>query len=124
MTSMIDVVFLLLIFFLVNVGYHRAERELDSGIQTEASGKSRSPLEPVIVEIVREGAGEFRMQLGSRQFDDPAELTRVLSQMRGAGGAFVKAGDDAPFALAAAAIQACYDSGYLNVSYIPAAPGR
>ena len=119
MTSMIDVIFLLLIFFMLNVGFHLAERELESGIQTEASGRSKSRLDPVIVEIARGANGEFRMKLGAREFNDPAELTSVLARMKGSGGAFVKAGDDAPFALAASAIQACSDAGFLAISYIP-----
>ena len=41
MTSMIDVVFLLLIFFMVTSSFNKAERELDPAIKTQrATGKA------------------------------------------------------------------------------------
>ena len=77
MTSMIDVIFLLLIFFMLNVGFHQAERELESGLQGQSSGRSSTDLEPVIVEIVNPGGG-YVFQLGNRSIDRAEELTRVL----------------------------------------------
>ncbi len=122
MTSMIDVIFLLLIFFLLNVGFHRTERQIESAIQTRSTGKARSALEPVIVEIVPGGAGHV-FKLGGREIATTEELTRVLRQMNPADGAFVRVRDDVPFAMAAAAIQACQDAGFLAVSYIPDSSG-
>ena len=53
MTSMIDVVFLLLIFFLVTTTFIRPEREIRSMIQVKQkqASQSSSNLEPAIVEV-------------------------------------------------------------------------
>jgi biopolymer transport protein ExbD len=122
MTSMIDVIFLLLIFFMLNVGFHQAEREMESGIQTQSRSRARRHLEPVIVRIAPGGGGHV-YRIGGRDLATPEELADVLRLMGRADGAFVRVPDDAPFAMAAAAIQACYDAGFLAVSYVPEAPG-
>jgi hypothetical protein len=58
MTSMIDVVFLLLIFFMTTSSFLKTERDLDSGIQVERrSGERRGDFEPAIVDVVRRRAG-------------------------------------------------------------------
>jgi len=121
MTSMIDVVFLLLIFFMVTASFAKTERELDPAIRVEkaAATKSRTQLEPAIVEIVG-GPGRFAYKLGGREFNSPAELTAVLRQFENkSDGAFVRVPDDAPFDMAAAALQACMDAKFLAVSYVP-----
>ncbi len=50
MTSMIDCVFLLLIFFMVTSSFNATERELDTGItKEEAAAQQASDLAPIIV---------------------------------------------------------------------------
>jgi biopolymer transport protein ExbD len=125
MTSMIDVIFLLLIFFMVNASFHLTERNLESAIQTKSQTASpaRANLEPVIVEIVPVG-GDYAFKVGGRQIDSAPELAEVLRQFPNKGdGAFVRVNDDAPFRMAAAAIQACSDAGFVSVSYIPITAG-
>lgn len=121
MTSMIDCVFLLLIFFLVTSSFQRTERELDPAVKVErAAGQAASDLAPIIVEIVRGAGGDFVYRLGGREMATPAELTTLLAQLENkSGGAFVRAADEAPFGLAAAAIQACKEARFTSVSYVP-----
>ena len=58
MTSMIDVVFLLLIFFMVTSSFSLAERELDSAIKVrKAAISAASDLQPAIVEVVAAAEG-------------------------------------------------------------------
>ena len=120
LTSMIDVVFLLLIYFLVTSSLVKEERELDAGIQvrrTTASGVS--DLAPTIIRIVP-GGGGFVYQVGGREFASQAELTRVLAQLENKiEMAYVSPDDDAPYDMAAAAIQALKDARYPNVIYAP-----
>ncbi len=62
MTSMIDVVFLLLIFFMVTASFVTTERNLDSAIKVnKQSAAANTFLEPAIVEIVpgQSGAGGY-----------------------------------------------------------------
>lgn len=121
MTSMIDVTFLLLIFFMVTSSFHQTERELDPGIKVDkkAAASRTSPVEPAIVDVSLGGTG-FVFKLGGREFITSAELVVVLKQFENKNdGAFVRVNDEAPFEMAAAAIQACKDAGFVNVSYVP-----
>jgi biopolymer transport protein ExbD len=120
MTSMIDCVFLLLIFFMVTSSFNKAERELDPAIKLQrAAGRAASDLAPAIVDIVR-GGGGFVFRLGGREFDSPAELTDVLRQLDNKlDGAIVRVEDEAPFDMAASAIQSCKGAGFALVSYVP-----
>lgn len=120
MTSMIDVVFLLLIFFLTTSSFVKTERDLDSGIQVQRqSGDTRSDFEPAIVDVIRTD-DQLVFRIGAREFRSQQELTRVLRQFENkADGAFVRVADDVPFDMAAAAIQACRAARFLTVSYVP-----
>ncbi|MCU0878283.1 MAG: biopolymer transporter ExbD [Pirellulaceae bacterium] len=121
MTSMIDVVFLLLIFFMVTSSFRETERELDPAVKIERqSGAQAADLAPTIIRIVRSGGGDFVYQLGGRELRDQAELTQVLSQLENqAEGAFVRAADDAPLDMAMSAIQAAKSARYRTVTYQP-----
>lgn len=122
MTSMIDVVFLLLIFFMVTTSFARTERNLDSAIKVKkrSASESTSHLEPAIVDVARGAGGGFVFKLGGREMTSQQELTRVLSQFENkVDGAFVRVSDDAPFNMAAAAVQACKSAGFSAVSYVP-----
>jgi biopolymer transport protein ExbD len=121
MTSMIDVVFLLLTFFMVTSSFIQTERNLDPSIRVERPSPREvlSDLQPAIVDIVRDDAG-FRYQLGMRRFDsveDLLEVLRLFDNKR--DGAFVRVADDVPFGMAAAAIQACKEAHFVPVSYLP-----
>jgi biopolymer transport protein ExbD len=117
MTSMIDCVFLLLIFFMVTSSFNRAERELDAGLATQSATGRAADLVPIIIEIVR-GDGRFIFKLGGRELASREELTAVLKRVENKlDGAFVRAEDAAPFLMAASAIQACKDAGILKTTY-------
>ncbi len=121
LTAMIDVVFLLLIYFLTTSGFVKTERELDSGIRTTSSSAAaaRSDLEIAVVEVVKSDTG-FVYRLGSREMKTQQELVRVLRQFGNrAAGAFVRVADDVPFDMAAAAIQACKSARFVSVTYVP-----
>ena len=123
MTSMIDVVFLLLIFFMVTASFVKTERNLDSAIKFDKRlATTSSMLEPAIVEIApaQGGAGGYVYKLGGREFTSQQELTAVLRQFDNkVDGAFVKVPGDAPYAMTAAAVQACKSAGFASVSYVP-----
>jgi biopolymer transport protein ExbD len=121
MTSMIDVVFLLLIFFMITSSFIHTERNLDPAIRVERASPTRvaSDLQPAMVEIAR-GESGFVYQLGARRFGSADELTEVLRQFDNKqDGAFVRVPDEAPFGMAAAAIQACKAARFVPVSYLP-----
>ena len=121
MSSMIDVVFLLLIFFLVTSSFTKTERHLDPAVkvQESASSSATEDLEPAIVDVVKVD-GQVVFRLGARDFTDKDELTKVLLTFDNKiEGAFVRIADDVPFGVALSAIQACKNARYTTVSYVP-----
>ncbi len=121
MTSMIDVVFLLLIFFLVTSTFVSPERQIESAIQVDEQGKSASAigLEPAIIRISQLG-NQTVFQLGAIKTSDLSDIKPVLRQFEDKSeGAFVRAGDGVPFEAAAQAIAACKSNGFAVVSYLP-----
>jgi biopolymer transport protein ExbD len=121
MTSMIDVVFLLLIFFMTTSSFLQTERNLDPAIKLREKSASEvvSDLEPAVV-AVQESGGRFVYRVGGREITSSQELTRILRQFPDKSDAFVQVSDEAPFAMAAAAVQACKTAGFFLVSYVPA----
>lgn len=118
---MIDVVFLLLIFFMVTTTFRKTERELDPAVKSQqrSSNASDSDYEPVIVEVVAADSRTF-YRLGTAVFATEAELISTLRQFdRTEDGAYVKVSDAAQFGFAAGAMQACKTAGFSAVSYIP-----
>lgn len=124
MTPMIDVVFLLLVYFMTTTAYMRPEKHLDSAIKVRerSAVSTTSDLEPAIVEVVRSGDGAV-FRIGGRDLANQEELTSLLQKFPNKlDGAFVRVHDDVPFRWAAAAIQACKSADFAAVSYIPWKP--
>jgi biopolymer transport protein ExbD len=120
LTSMIDVVFLLLIFFMATTTLSSPESRLSTGLQTERDDSARgADFQAQIVEArLVEGAPAF--VLGQRVFRDKAELTRTLRELPKEAGVFVRVFGDVRVEWAAAALQACEDAGFARVNYVPA----
>jgi biopolymer transport protein ExbD len=120
-TSMIDVVFLLLIFFLVTTTFLTPERQLkpDIRVQEQASASATADIEPAMVEVVRQG-GVAVYRLGMTVTSDAEMLSQVLEQYPDkTRGAIVRLSDDCPFGMAATAIARCRRAGFQNVSLVP-----
>ena len=120
-TSMIDVVFLLLIFFLVTTTFLTPERQLKPNIPMvkETAASSDDDIEPAHVDIVRQN-GIPVWQIGATVTTDLKIIRQILDQYPDkSGGAFVRLSDNCPFGMAAAAINACKQAGFTNVSFVP-----
>lgn len=124
MTPMIDVVFLLLIFFMTTTAATRPEMNLQSAIKVrEKASSSASDLEPAVIEVLRSASGSVVFRVGAREIDTQDELTKLLRQFPNKlDGAFVRVHDEVPFKYTAAAIQACKSADFVAVSYIPWRP--
>lgn len=119
-TGMIDIVFLLLVFFLVTSSFVPPEKELRPAIKTEqkSDAASSSDLERAVVEIVPEGA-TFLYKIGSTRTRDINDVIETLQAFPNKlDGAFVKADDDAPFDMTAQAVAAAKKSGFIIVTLI------
>eukprot|EP00913_Durusdinium_trenchii_P006276 g5888.t1 len=121
MTSMIDVVFLLLIFFLVTSSFAPDEGRIDSALQTEGNGSATSDLQPQIVSV--EWAGRVVVfRVGQRTTTSPQELTSILRQLPREAGVAVRVSGDVPVGAAATAMQSAHDAGFEKRSYEASAP--
>ncbi|MGI9013751.1 MAG: biopolymer transporter ExbD [Phycisphaerales bacterium] len=119
LSSMIDIVFLLLLYFLVTMVITTPEDRLSSGLQArseEASGQ-RSDFQPQVVEVAMiEGAAGYRM--GSRIFRDAASLRTALDELQKDSGLFIQVGGGPLTGFVVAAFQAGHDAGFKQVTYV------
>lgn len=114
---MIDVIFLLLIFFMATTTLARPESQLASGLRAEQQSGQTSTSVPPIVEVgVFDGKASFR--LGSRVFVDRRALVDVLIEQPRDAGVFVKVFDGVDVSLVASAMQACELAGFDKVTYV------
>lgn len=120
MTSMIDVVFLLLIFFIVTTTFVRPEREIASAIKVnqQKSTAQSSNLEPAIVDVFQSNS-QVQFRIGAVRTNDLEEIKTLLNGFTNKSeGAFVRVADNVPYEAAAQAIGACRASGFESVSYL------
>lgn len=118
-TSMIDVIFLLLIFFMATTTFSQPEAHLTPGLKEQRATGRASDLEPQIVDVTREGDRDV-FRLGARVLMDKASLVAALRELPTEPGVFVRVSDEVRVESAAAAVQACRDAGFEKVSYVPA----
>ena len=118
LTSMIDVVFLLLVFFLVTANFAKKENQLPSALQTEGGGVQSSDLQPQIIKISMV-AGAVTYTIGQVQCSDRQTLESVLNQLPRDAGVAIKAEPDAPIQSIATALQAARNAGFARRSYVP-----
>ena len=80
MTSMIDVVFLLLIFFIVTTTFVRPEREIVSSIKVneKQTAANDSNLDPAIVDVIRQNS-EVLFRIGAVRTNDLEEVKKLLA---------------------------------------------
>lgn len=119
MTSMIDVIFLLLIYFIISSTIAAPESRLSSSLAVDrAAGGAAADLPPVIIEHEPRAEGDA-YRVGQRTLATQAELTEFLRTVSSEQGVFVRAPDAARAAWAAAALQACRDAGLSRMTYVP-----
>jgi len=119
LTTLIDVVFLLLVFFMVTATLSTLESRLSSALKVDRQGGPRvADLEPLIVSVETvQGSPGFR--LGQRVVRTRQSLTNLLDQLSKDTGVVVRVAGDVPVGATAAALQACRDAGFSRISYVP-----
>lgn len=119
MTSFIDVVFLLLIFFMVTASFVQ-EAQLSAALGgRSATATDAADLRPQVVRVLPDGNGDVVYEIGSRTVNDGRTLMEILAALPTDAGVFIRVDDQAPVHGAATALQAAADAGYLKVSYVP-----
>lgn len=120
LTSMIDIIFLLLIFFIVNTQFILPESHLDPNIQTQndSDAASAADFTPQVL-TVESLDGHPAYRLGSRIVRERAQLVTMLKTLPKELGIFVKIGDAIPIEFTVSAIQSCHDAGFEKITYVP-----
>ena len=120
MSSMIDVTFLLLAYFLLTTIVTQREDQLSPNLAIDRSsaGTSEQDLEPQIVEVaLRDGVVSW--SIGGRNFTERDGLLEALRDLPKGPGLFVRVLDGPSVADAATAIQCGRDAGFKEVTYVP-----
>ena len=120
LSSMIDVVFLLLAYFIVTTVITQREDRLSPNlsIEDQSSGQSQQDFEPQVLDVkLIEGRVEY--SIGDRRFTDRGPLVTALSELPHGPGLFVRVHDGPTVSAAAAAIQCGRDAGFKEVTYVP-----
>ena len=128
-TSMIDVVFLMLIYFMVTTTFQAPEKQLLPNIRSEkpSANVRQNQLEPAVVDVFRSGNMDT-YRIGGVTTTELERLGQVLDAFPNKfDGAFVRVDDRVKFESAVAAINECKRAGFEIVTYVPAvaadAPG-
>ena len=118
---MIDVTFLLLIYFMVTMVLTTTEDRLTPTLQTERDSSSgpTSDFQPQVVEVMLlDGSPVYR--LGTRVMRNREELETMLLDLPKPPGVFVQVYGHVPVHFAVAAIQTARNAGFDQVTYVPA----
>ncbi len=119
LTPMIDVIFLLLIYFFVTNTAQPPESELAPALQAQrVAGGGAADFQPQIIDVIPV-AGQPAFRVGSRTMRTKEELRAVLEALPQEGGLFVRGHGAVSTEWATAALQAARDAGFLAVTYVP-----
>jgi len=120
LSSMIDVTFLLLIYFIVTTVFNPAEDNLSPALQVEGSGVSvDQDFEPQIISVTIIDSRPV-YQIGGHFASSRAELIEVISTLPTDPGIIIRVDDDVPVGFAVAAVQEARNVGFEKVTYVPA----
>ncbi|MGY8752829.1 MAG: ExbD/TolR family protein [Phycisphaerales bacterium] len=120
MSSMIDVTFLLLIYFIVSTVLSKPEDQLTPALKVDQGAVvEESLLEPQII-LVQQYNEQPVYKIGSQIFTKREQLAEVLLKLPKDPGVIIKAGDNVTVGFAIAAIQESNNAGFEKVTYVPA----
>jgi len=117
---MIDVVFLLLVFFLTTTTFVQPKQDLNTAISSRpaVADNSESIVEPAIVSLSRTG-DQTDYRFGAVSTSDPERIAGMLRTFSDKSqGAFVEVGDGVPFGEAANMISICRAAGFSPVTWL------
>lgn len=119
LVALIDVVLFLLLYFMIAGTLAGDESLLASALKTDKKGSGRgSDLQAQILYVESSPQG-VRFRLGDRTAADRRGLDSILKQLPKENGIIVRVAPQARVDAAASALQACKDSGFQKVSYVP-----
>ena len=119
LVSMVDMIFLLLIYFLASTSYTPPESHLAPALMAQqVAGGRAADLQPQVVEVAPV-AGEPAYRIGERVLRSAEALRSVLEALPKDGGVFIKGSSAVQTRFVIEAIQAARDAGFVKVTYVP-----
>ena len=120
LSSMIDVTFLLLVYFIVTTVLATPEDLLSPALKVEeGTSLTQEDLEPQIIEVkMQNGAPVYA--IGEHICSDRNSLIDVISTLPIEPGLIIRVGNEVPVGFAIAAIQIARDANFDKVTYVPA----
>lgn len=121
LASMIDVTFLLLIYFMVTMILQDREDHLSPTLKTERRDASGAAVDfqPQRIEVLAENGREV-YRLGRRVLGDRGQLAAALEPLPKSVGVFVVVHGGVSVGHAVSAVQIARDAGFEQVTYVPA----
>ena len=122
MSSMIDVTFLLLIYFILTTVFSPPEDQLTPALKVEqGSASEETDLEPQIVSVTSIGSQQV-YQIGDQTIPDRSQLAMILVRLPNDPGIIIRVDDAVTVGFAIAAVQEARDAGFERVTYVPVSP--
>ncbi len=121
--SMIDIMFVLLSFFIFTTGSSSNESRLSPNLRVQQGTDSMDDLEPQVLDVSRTGGiggGNILFRIGTNEFTTRESLAAALAELPLERGLFVRIHSGVDVGSAAAAIQVARDTGFEAVTYVPA----
>lgn len=119
MSSMIDVTFLLLIYFIVTTVFTPPEDQLTPALKVEqGSAVKDNDLEPQIVNVTTRDSQEV-YEIGDQAIVDRRQLAIILKRLPNEPGVIVKVDNNVTVGFAIAAVQEARNAGFKRVTYVP-----
>ena len=120
LSSMIDVTFLLLIYFIVTTVFAPPEDLLSPALKVEESTSAQEQdFEPQIVTVAIQGSRPAYL-LGDQVLRNREQLAIIISKLPRDPGIIIRVEDDVAVGFAVAAIQESRNAGFERVTYVPA----
>ena len=117
---MIDVTFLLLVYFIVTTVFTPPEHLLSPALKVEEGTSSqREEFEPQIVIVSIQGANPAYL-IGEQVLRNREQFVTVISKLPREPGIIIRVEDTVPVGFAIAAIQESRNAGFERVTYVPA----
>ena len=120
MAPMIDVVFLLLIFFMVTATFRQFETQMRSAMTEQKPSlgpHAKADFENVIIDI-RDVAGRVVYECGRNRYARLSELRRLVMGLPLQGEVFVRAEPSVPVDHPVAVIRMAKDAGFRKVCFV------
>ena len=120
LSSMIDVTFLLLIYFIVTTVLTLPEDKLSPALKIEdGSASQEQEFEPQIITVTMLDSQPTYV-LGEQVIRDRTKLAVIIAKLPHDPGIIIRVEDAVPVGFAVAAVQESRNAGFERVTYVPA----